>query len=168
MPTVVSVQIARRPADELALLLRAKKRRQAAEQAQEQGQRLLGDLLGKQARGARDHDRRGDRLRRQAMVEPRGRRLNPLQPAAPHDLRPRHRHFGVAAEDVGVEQFRGDPLLPSIDHFVAGRGGANLLQVTRLDGVAKDDSHGPGATGSQKLAGFAVPMVPSSSRPRSR
>ena len=53
----------------------------------------------------------------QAMVEPGGRRLNPLQPAAAHDRVPVDRHLGMAAEDVGPQNLLGDPLLPGVDQF---------------------------------------------------
>jgi hypothetical protein len=68
--------------------------------------------------------------------------LNPFQSAAVNDVWPRDRDFGMTTEDVGFEQLGRDALLPRIDDFVAWRGGTDLFVVTRLNWIAKDDSHG--------------------------
>jgi hypothetical protein len=50
-------------------------------------------------------------------------------------------YLGMAAEDVGPENLGGDPLLARIDDLGAGGRGSDLLEVTRLGDIAKDDSH---------------------------
>ena len=67
--------------------------------------------------------------------------MNPFQPAAADDFGPGHGNLGVAAKDVGFEQFRGDSLLAGVDDFLAGGGGADLVEVARFEGVAEDDTH---------------------------
>ena len=129
-------------ANEFAFLLGAKEVRQPAMQAQQQGQRLLGDLIAQHARGAGDDDLRGDDRGDQAMVEPGRRRLNPLQPAAADDRVPIDRHLGMAAKDIGLGQFPRDVLLPGVDDFGPRRGRLNLCDVFRLDRIAKNDAHG--------------------------
>ena len=125
-------QIAGGPADELLLLLGAEERRQAAAPAGHQGDRVLGHLIGQHARGAGDHDVRGDHRGDQAVVHAGGRRLDPPQPALPHHAVPIDRHLGVAAEDVGPKQFLGDPLLAGVDDLGLRHGGGDLLDVLRL------------------------------------
>ena len=71
------MQIARRPADEFAILHGAEENWQPAQQAQKERQHLLGDLVGKQAGGAGHHDVGGDDLGDQAMIQTCGGRLNP-------------------------------------------------------------------------------------------
>ena len=76
------------------------------------------------------------------MIEPRSGRLNPLQPAATDDFRPRYRHLGMAAEDIRLEQLLRDSLLTRIDDFVAQSRGADLLKVALFERIAEDDTHG--------------------------
>ena len=84
------------------------------------------------------------------MVEPRGRRLNPLEPAAPDDFVPRHRPlFGMAAENIGVEYRFRNSLLPGIDDGRPRLGGLNLRDVLRFDGIAEDDIHSGSRYGVQ-------------------
>src|SRR5690606_17294408 len=75
----------------------------------------------------------------QAVIEPRRRGLNPLQSPARDDFVPRDRHLGMSHEDVSVEQFGRNPLLPGIDELVVGRGGDKLLVVATFDRIAKND-----------------------------
>src|ERR1043166_2666061 len=97
------VQIARRPADELALLLRPKERRQAAKQAEDQRQCLLRHWFSKKARGTGDNNVGLNGFGCETVVEARSRGLNPSQSAAAHNLWPRHGHFRMAAKDVGFQ-----------------------------------------------------------------
>ncbi len=77
------------------------------------------------------------------MVEPRGRRLNPLKPAAPHDLVPWYRPlFGVPAKKISASRMASGCLLTGIDDGAARRGRLDLRDVLRFDGVAEDDIHG--------------------------
>src|SRR5262245_42066587 len=75
------------------------------------------------------------------MIETCSGRLNPLQSPSLHDFRPHDRHLRVAAEDVRLQQLRGNPLLPRIDDFVPRCSRPNLLQMPRLNWVTKHDSH---------------------------
>ena len=74
------------------------------------------------------------------MIEPRGRRLDPLQPALLHDTIQIDRHFVVAAKNIAVKKFLGNTPPPSTTSAL--RRGLNLINVLRLGGVAEDDSHG--------------------------
>jgi hypothetical protein len=47
----------------------------------------------------------------------------------------------MSEEDVGIEQFGGDPLLAGVDDFMAWRGCGQQFQVTGLNGIARYDSH---------------------------
>ena len=76
------------------------------------------------------------------MVHAGGRGLDPLQPALPDHAVPIDRHLGMAAEDVGPEDFLGDPLLAGIDDFGLGDGGGDLPRCSGFDRIAKDDAHG--------------------------
>ena len=49
------------------------------------------------------------------MVHAGGGGLDPLQPALADDAVPIDGHLGMAAEDVGGEEFLGDPLLAGVD-----------------------------------------------------
>ena len=68
------------------------------------------------------------------MVHAGGRRLDPLQPSLADHAVPIDRHLGVAAENVGREDFLGDLLLAGIDDLGPGRGGGNLPEVTGSTG----------------------------------
>ncbi|MCJ7753814.1 MAG: hypothetical protein MUP13_04570, partial [Thermoanaerobaculales bacterium] len=92
------VQIGRRAADKLAGLLGLEKHRQAARERADQRQGMLGHLIGQHARGTGDDDVRGHDRRRQTMVQPGGRRLNPPQAAAADDRRPIDGHLGMPTE----------------------------------------------------------------------
>jgi hypothetical protein len=60
----------------------------------------------------------------------------------------------MAAEQVGLRQFRRHPLLAGVDDL-RGRGdGLDLGDVPGLDGVAEDDAH----------AGFSQPVGPRGKR----
>jgi hypothetical protein len=49
----------------------------------------------------------------------------------------------VPAKDVSIQQFLGYSLLSGIDDFVTFGGRLNLLKMTRLNGIAENDSHIP-------------------------
>ena len=93
----------------------------------------------KAARGAGDDDLGLDHRRHQAVIHAGGRGLDPLQPSLADDAVPIDRHFGVTAEDVGREDFRGDLLLGGIDDLGLRHDGGDLLQVTGLGDVAEND-----------------------------
>ena len=136
------VQVAGGTPDELALERCAEENRQAAEQAQQQRQRLLRHLIRKQPGSTGHRDVRLDDGGRQAVIQAGGGGLNPAQTTTGDDLVPGHRPLlGVPAKDVGPEDLLGDPLLPCIDNFGVGRGRRDLLQVVRFDGVANYDTH---------------------------
>ena len=97
-------RVGRRMKSRVLLLL--EKRREIPQHAGKQRERLVGDLLGEHARGAGHGDVRRDDAGHEAVVEPRGRGLDPPQPAAADRFVPRHGHFGVAAENVGLRQVR--------------------------------------------------------------
>ena len=105
----------------------------------EQGHRVVGHLVGEHARGAGDGDVGLDDGRHEAMVEPGRRGLNPAQAALPHDLVPRHGHFGVTAKNVGRRAVLGDAFLAGVDDFGVRRGGRDLGDVLRFDRVTEDD-----------------------------
>ena len=134
MPILRPVQVARRAADEFALLLRTEERRQASQHAGEQCHRVVGHLVGQHARGAGDDDVRLDDRRHEAMVEPGGGRLNPPQPASAHDFVPRHGHLRVAAKHVGRRQLLGHAFLAGVDHLNVRRDGRNLGDVPASTG----------------------------------
>ncbi len=75
------------------------------------------------------------------MVHPRGRRLDPPQPPPPHHSVPIDGNLGMPAEDVGLEEFFGDPLLAGIDDLRFRNGGRNLLDMSRVDRITEDDAH---------------------------
>src|SRR5262245_17577790 len=75
------------------------------------------------------------------MIETRRRRLNPLQAPAAYNLRPRHRHLRMPAEDVGIQQLFRNPLLPGIDDFMPRRCRLELRFVPRLIGIAQYNAH---------------------------
>ena len=102
--------------------------------------RVVGDLVGEHARRAGDGDIRLDDRRHEAMVEAGGGRLNPAEPAQPHDIVPGDGHLGVAAENVGRRQFLGDAFLAGVDHVGVRGGGGDLIDVPRFDRVTKDDA----------------------------
>ena len=81
----------------------------------------------------------------QAMVQPGGRRLNPPQPARRRTTPSQSTGTLAWPQKMSAAQdLVGDALLPGVDHFGRGRRGGDLLEVPRLDGIAKDDSHGRG------------------------
>jgi hypothetical protein len=77
------------------------------------------------------------------MIHASGRRLDPLQPAARHDLIPGHRSlFRMATEHIRVQDRFGDLLLlDRHDHRVGGHRG-DLPEVPVLDRVTENDAHG--------------------------
>ena len=81
---------------------------------------------------------RGD----QAMVHAGGGGLDPLQPALADDAVPIDGHLGMAAEDVGREEFLGDALLAGVDDFGLRHGGGDLARCLGSTGIAEDDAHG--------------------------
>ncbi len=120
----------------------AKEGGQPARESSDQGDGLLRDLVAQHARDIRDDDGRLDHARHEQVVQSGGGRLNPLQPTAADDLFPRHRHFRMAAKQVGRQQFFRDALLRRVDHLGLGRRGLNLRDMFRFERVAENDSHG--------------------------
>ncbi len=94
------------------------------------------------------------------MVEPRGRRLNPLQTSAGDDAIPINRHLGMTAEEIGVEQFAGDMFLAGVDNRGVWGDRLDLSNVPRLDGVAKDDTHGVAVSRWSLVVGQQVSSEP--------
>ena len=134
-------QIAGRPANELLLLLGVEKDGQTAAPRGHQGDGVLGHLVGQHARGAGHGNLRLDDRGQQAMVHAGGRGLDPLESSLSDDGVPVDGHLGMAAENVGLEDFLGDALLAGVDDLGLGRRGGDLPDVFRLDGIAKDDAH---------------------------
>ncbi len=136
---------------------------------------MLGDLVGQGPRRAGDDDFGLDHRRNQAVIHARGRRLDPLQLSLADDAVPIDRHLGVAAEDVGGEDFRGNLLLRGVDDLGLRHDCGNLLQVTGLGDVAENDAHGRRESwwGKLPIVGFPSPPArsgrtdPSLTRPRS-
>jgi hypothetical protein len=57
----------------------------------------------------------------------------------------------MAAKDVGLKDFCGDPLLAGVDHFDLGHSGGDLLAVARLNGIAEHNSHGQVASHGRRI-----------------
>lgn len=139
-----AMQVAGGPADEFAFLLGTEVDGEAAQEGRCEGDGMVGDLVGEDARGAGDGDRGFDDRGDQHMVEPGGGRLDPVEPLAAADFVPRDWNFGMAAKNVGVEQFFSDVLLAGIDDIVVGGRGGDLGDVPGLDRVAENDSFSTG------------------------
>ncbi len=137
------MQIGGGPTNELLPLCGPKEHGKTAEQTEQQGQRLLGHLIGKESRGAGDQDGGPDDLGSEAVIHAGGRRLDPPQSAVGHDLIPGHRPFlGMAAEHVRVQDGFGDLLLLGRHDLRVWGDGGDLPEVPLLDGVTENDAHG--------------------------
>ena len=82
------------------------------------------------------------------MVESGGRGLDPVEPLAAADFVPGNGNFGVAAKNVGVEQFFSDVFLAGVDDVVVGSRGSDLGDVASFDRVAENDSFTAWAAGT--------------------
>ena len=63
------------------------------------------------------------------MVHAGGGGLDPLEAALADDAVPIDGHLGMAAEDVGGEEFGGHPLLAGVDDLGLRGGGGDLPEV---------------------------------------
>ncbi len=86
-------------------------------------------------------ERRGHDAGHEAVVEPSGRGLDPLQPAAANGFVPGDGHFGVTAKNVGLRQLLGYALLAGVDKLGLGPRPLDACEVFWLDGVTKNDAH---------------------------
>ena len=105
---------------------------------------MVGDLVGEDTRGARDGDRGFDDRGDENVVQPGGGRLDPMEPLAAADFVPGDGNFGVAAKNVGIQQFSSDMLLAGVDDVVVRGGRGDLGDVPGFDRVAENDSGPPG------------------------
>ncbi len=148
-----AVQVAGGAADEFAFLLGSEVGGEAAQEGGGEGDGVVGHLVGEDAGGAGDGDVRLDHGRDQDVVQAGGGGLDPVQTLAAADFVPGDGDFGMAAENVGVEQLFGDVFLAGVDDFITGGVFRDLSDVVRLDRVAEDESF---ATGNRAVVHRAV------------
>ena len=138
-----AVQIGSGPPNKLLLLGGAKKTGRLSHQSQQEGQGLLGNLIGKQPGSTGYPDGRIHDFGGQTVVETRGGRLDPFQTALSDHAIPGYRaFFSVSAEDISGHDVLGDRLLCGFNDFGVRCRISDLLYVSVFGLVAENNAHG--------------------------
>ena len=121
----------------------AKKRRQAAQQPRDQGDRVFRHLIGQHA-GRTGDDDVATRRRWAPANDPGPPPTTESISAVPACTTPSQSTgtFGWPQNMSQLNSSSATSFLPGVADFRLRRGGLNLSDVPRFDGIAENDSHG--------------------------